>query len=160
MYQIVPSNGNVAAKFELWVHTQWPKLLVGPSKIQGLNQRAAGSNLWMVRPSLMSEAKLPQKKSHTKHGANFGPIAIFSRVEALFHCTSASVSMLVHSCGKKTTFFSLSYCNQCHDLYHVGWKNLRKGNDTSWWGSPRISGSFSHTFYASTLMYVSCRILL
>ena len=158
MYQIVPSNGNVAAKYELWMHTQWPKLSVGPSKIQGLNQRAAGSNLWMVRPSLMSEAMLP-KKSHTMHGANFGLIAIFSGVEALYHCTSACFNARTDVWQNKT-FFSLSYCNQCYDFYHVGWKNLRKGNGTSWWGSPRRSGSFSHTFYACILTYVSCRILL
>ena len=53
-----------------------------------------------------------EKKSHTKRGANFGLIAIFSGVEALFHCISGFVSMLIHTCGKKkTTFFSLSYCN-------------------------------------------------
>ena len=102
MYQIVPSNGNVAAKFELWVHTQWPKLSVGPSKIQGLIE---SKGRW--KQSVDGQAQLDvggdaaKKMSHTKRGANFGPIAIISGVEALFHCTSASVSMLVHTCGKK-----------------------------------------------------------
>ena len=45
--------------------------------------------------------KAAEKKSHTKRRANFGLTTIFSSVEALFHYTSASVSMLVHSCGKK-----------------------------------------------------------
>ena len=62
--------------------------------------------------------------------------------------------MLVHTNGKKkTAFFSSPYCNQCHDLYHIGWKDLRaifqpnvlfwRGNDTSWWGSSGRSRSLA-----------------
>ena len=72
-----------------------------------------------------------EKKSHTKRGANFGLIAIFSGVEALFHCISAFVSMLIHTCGKKNNILFIVVLQLMLRLL-PRCKNLRKGNDTSW----------------------------
>ena len=46
-----------------------------------------------------------EKKSHTKRGANFGPIAIFSGVEALFHFTSACFNARTHLWQKNNILF-------------------------------------------------------
>ena len=97
----------------------------------------------------------------------------------LSHCTSASNWELPLLCSllqdhnrfkamQKTTSFFSSYCNQGHDLYHVGWKDLSsssfgKGNDTSWWGSLGRSGSLpilNRKFYVCALMYVPSQISL
>ena len=91
--------------------------------------RAAGSNLRMVRPSLMLVVKLVvihTRKVHSK----ILDLASYLLVKWCSHCTSASnweLSLLCFPALQENTY-DFSYCNQCCEreklqcVAHAGWR--------------------------------------